>query len=214
MKRINLLPPEQRVKASRERGLLWAILLLVVVVAALGIVYMLQSNQVNAKQAELDAVTAQVAAEQAKAAALRPYEAIQAQRTAMATTAKGIYDARVSWSTILQEISLVIPNEVRLQTFNAVVPATMLPGAAVPAGPVPPSAADITFSGMTYTHGWVADFMTHLGLIPQLTNIQLASSSGSPATSTTPATVTFTVTASLRPYLTPPPATQSQGAAQ
>ena len=29
MKRINLLPQEERVKASRERGLIWAILILV-----------------------------------------------------------------------------------------------------------------------------------------------------------------------------------------
>ena len=60
-----------------------------------------------------------------------------------------------------------------------------------------------------------------LGLIPQLSNVQLASSTGAAATDTTGATgttgtptVTFTVTASLRPYLTPPPATVIQGAAQ
>ena len=46
MKRIDLLPPEQRVKASRERGLLWAILILVAVVVALGMVYMWQKGQV------------------------------------------------------------------------------------------------------------------------------------------------------------------------
>ena len=36
MKRINLLPPEARVKASRERGLIYAVLLLVAVVVVLG----------------------------------------------------------------------------------------------------------------------------------------------------------------------------------
>ena len=55
--------------------------------------------------------------------------------------------------------------------------------------------------------------MTRLGLIPQLTNVQLSSSSGAAVTGTTQSTVTFTVSASLRPYLTPPPATQL-GAAQ
>ena len=71
MKRINLLPPEQRVKASRERGLLWAILILVAVVVALGLVYVWQNGQVGDKQAELDQLTAEIAAEQQKAAALR-----------------------------------------------------------------------------------------------------------------------------------------------
>jgi Tfp pilus assembly protein PilN len=213
MKRINLLPPEQRVKASRERGLLWAILILVAIVVALGLVYVWQNRQVTDKQAELDQLTAQVAVEQQKAAALRPYADIQTMRTAMTATARGIYDSRVPWSTILQEISLVIPENVRLQSLTGTVPATMLPGSAVPAAPGAVGTADITFAGTTYTHKDVAEFMTRLGLIPQLANIQLASSAAATGTEGT-ATVTFTITASLRPYLTPPPATAIQGAAQ
>jgi Tfp pilus assembly protein PilN len=213
MKRINLLPPEQRVRASRERGLLWAILILVAVVVVLGLVYVWQNNQVNAKQAQLDDLTAQTAAVQQQALALQPYAEIQATRTAMADAAQGIYDSRVSWSTILQEISLVIPENVRLQTLSAVVPATMLPGTAVPAGTVAAATPDVTFSGTTYTHKDVAEFMTRLGLIPQLTNVQLSTSSGAAGTTTTQSTVAFTVTASLRPFLTAPPATQL-GAAQ
>jgi len=219
MKRIDLLPPEQRVKASRERGLLWAILILVAIVVALGMVYMWEKGHVNDKQVELDGLTAEVAAEQAKAAALTPYAAIQTTRTAMTATAQAIYYSRVPWSTILQEISLVIPDNVRLQTLTGTVPATMLPGTAVPAAPGAPATTDITFSGTTYTHKDVAEFMTRLGLIPQLSNIQLGSSAGAAASATTgttgtTATVTFTVTASLRPYLTPPPATAISGAAQ
>jgi Tfp pilus assembly protein PilN len=220
MKRINLLPPEQRAKASRERGLLWAILILVAVVVALGLVYVWQNGQVNDKQAELDGLTAETAAVQQQAAALAPYAAIQTTRTNMTQTAKGIYASRVPWSTILQEVSLVIPENVRLQSLSGTVPATMLPGPAVP--PAADTAAavtpDITFTGTTYTHKDVAEFMTRLGLIPQLSNIQLASSTGAAATSTTGTTatptVTFTVTATLRPYLTPPPATVVQGAGQ
>ena len=215
MKRINLLPPEQRVKASRERGLLWAILLLVVVVVVLGLVYMWQNKQVADMQTELDDLTAQTTAVQQQIAALKPYAEIQATRTSMTATAKGIYDARVSWSTVLQEISLVIPDNVRLTSFTGAVPATMLPGTAVavPAGP-PAATADVTVAGVTYTHQDVADFMTRLGLIPQLTNVQLSSSTGALGADGSLATVTFTVTASLRPFMTLPPATQLQGAAQ
>jgi len=220
MKRIDLLPPEQRVKASRERGLLWAILILVAVVVALGLVYVWQNGQVNDKQAELDQLTAQTAAVQQQALALAPYAAIQTTRTDMTQTAQGIYDARVPWATILQAISLVIPENVRLQTLTGTVPAAMLPGPATAPvdGTVAAVTPDITFTGTTYTHKDVAEFMTRLGLIPQLSNVQLASSTGaaavdaSGATGTT--TVTFTVTATLRPYLMPPPATVIQGAAQ
>lgn len=221
MKRIDLLPPEQRVKASRERGLLWAILILVAIVVALGLVYVWQNGQVTDKQVELDGLTTEMAAVQQQALALRPYAEIQTTRTAMTQAAKGIYDSRVPWSTILQEVSLVVPENVRLQSLSGTVPATMLPGPAVPPAPAA-ATADITFTGTSYTHKDVAEFMTRLGLIPQLSNVQLASSTGAAATSTatgatgasgTP-TVTFTVTASLRPYLTAPPATVIQGAAQ
>ncbi len=225
MKRINLLPPEQRVKASRERGLLWAVLILVAIVVVLGLVYVWQNGQVNDKQAELNGLTAETAAVQQQAVALAPYAAIQTTRTAMTQTAMGIYDSRVPWSTILQEVSLVIPENVRLQSLTGTVPATMLPGPAVAAAAGAAAAtADITFAGTTYTHKDVAEFMTRLGLIPQLSNIQLTSSTGVAATGTTGTTgtatttatptVTFTVTASLRPYLTPPPATVVQGAGQ
>jgi type IV pilus assembly protein PilN len=218
MKRIDLLPPEQRVKASRERGLLWAILILVAVVVVLGMVYMWQKSQVNDTQAELDGLTAQVADEQAKAAALAPYAAIQTTRTSMTQVAQGIYYSRVPWSTILQEISLVIPENVRLQSLSGTVPPGMLPGPAAPAAPGAAGSTDITFSGTTFTHKDVAEFMTRLGLIPQLSNIQLVSSAGTATTGTTgtteTATITFQVTASLRSYLTPPPATVIQGAAQ
>jgi Tfp pilus assembly protein PilN len=214
VKRINLLPPEQRVKASRERGLLWAILILVAVVVALGVVYLYENKQVSDKQAELDDLTAQTAAVQLQIDALQPYADLQTTRTSMTETAKGIYDARVSWSTILQEISLVIPENVRLQSLAGVVPPTMLPGTAVvvPQGTVP-ATPDLTFAGTTYTHQDVADFMTRLGLIPQLTGIQLNTSAGSgSAAGGSPTTVTFTVTASLRPFMTPPPPTQLAGA--
>jgi Tfp pilus assembly protein PilN len=218
MKRFNLLPPEQRVKASRERSLLYAVLGLVVLVGALGAVYYQQTGVVADKQAQLDNLAAEEAVVQQQLAALRPYAQINNLRTAMGETALGIYDARVSWSNIVEEVSLVIPENVRLQSMSCVVPAAMLPGAAPAAAGTEAASPDVTFVGVTYTHQDVAEFMTRLGLIPQLTNIQLASSTGSAptGTTTTTTTVTFTVTASLRAYMAPPPTTtlQTEGGGQ
>ena len=64
MKRIDLLPPEARVKASRERGLLYAILIIVAVVVALGLVYMQQNSTVSSKQTEVDGLNAETQVEQ------------------------------------------------------------------------------------------------------------------------------------------------------
>lgn len=215
MKRINLLPQEERVKASRERGLIWAILILVVVVVVLGLVYMKSNNEVGTKQDELTSVQAQTAQVQTQIAALSPYAALQAQRTAMTETAKGIYESSVPFSILLQELSLVIPENVRLQTLSVTVPASMLPG--VPAAPAAAGAADVTFTGQTEEDRDVAEFMTRLGLVPQLMNITLGSSvDSSSATSTSGGTTTttsikqFSVTAALRPYATQPPTTTLQ----
>ena len=215
MKRINLLPPEARVKASRERGLIYAVLLLVVVVVVLGGVYMWQKSVLTTKEDELAQIQAQQQVVAAQAAALAPYAQVQAQRAAMTSTGKGIYEARVPWSTILEEVSLVIPENVRLQSMTCLVPVAMQPGAAAAAGAAAPASTDVTFTGTTHTHEDVAEFMTRLGLIPQLKNIQLGSSTGTAAAASTTsgstqATVSFTVTASLRPYQTPPPTTALQ----
>ncbi|HEX5643170.1 MAG TPA: PilN domain-containing protein [Thermoleophilia bacterium] len=213
MKRINLLPQEERAKASRERGLIWAILILVAVVVVLGLVYVKLNSDANAKQDELAAIQAETAVVQAKIAELAPYAELQAQRTSMTETAKGIEESSVPFSTLLQELSLVIPENVRLQTLTATVPTTMLPGTALAeAAPGAATSTDVTFTGQTEKHRDVAEFMTRLGLIPQLMNITLTTSTDSSTASTTTTTTfkQFTVTAQLRPYTTQPPTTTLQ----
>jgi Tfp pilus assembly protein PilN len=220
MKRINLLPPEERAKASRERGLMYVIAGLVALVVVLGAVYLWQNSQVSDKESERDGLEADIAAVQTQAAALQKYQVLQTQRTEMTATAKSIDAARVPWSTVFEEISLVIPENVRLQSLTCAVPAEMLPGAAAaPAVAGTELAADITFTGQTYEHKDVAEFMTRLGLLPQLTNIQLSSSTTAAATTTTTGTATqelttFTVTASLRRYAVAPPSSTATGGAQ
>jgi Tfp pilus assembly protein PilN len=153
---------------------------------------------------------------QTQSAALQQFAVLQTKRTEMTATAASIDAARVPWSTIFEEISLVIPENVRLQSLTCAVPATMLPGpAAAPEAAGTELAADITFTGQTYEHKDVAEFMTALGLLPHLTNIQLSNSTKAASTGTTGTTTqsltTFTVTASLRRYQTAPPTTTAGG---
>ena len=219
MKRINLLPQEERAKASRERGLIWAILILVVVVLALGAVYFKYQRDVNAKQDELTTIQNETAVVQAKIAELSPYAVLQTHRTAMTQTAKAIEESSVPFSILLQELSLVIPENVRLQSLTATVPPAMLPGAAAaePGAAPAPAATDVVFTGQTEKHRDVAEFLTRLGLIPQLKDITLTSSTDTAATGTDGTTTAsfkaFTVTAALRPYTTAPPTTQLQAVA-
>ncbi len=132
-----------------------------------------------------------------------------------AETAQGIYKAGVPFSILLQELSLVIPDNVRLDSLQAAVPGGMLPGAAADEG-VAEGVADITLSGQTEDHRDVAEFMTRLGLMPQLTDIVLNSSDEQTAGATEGADgktyVQFTITARLRPYTNAPPTTQLEEA--
>lgn len=214
MKRINLLPKEAKARASRERGLAYALALLVVLVLGMGAVYVQQSAAVGDKEQQLADLQSQTAALQQQIAALQPYQELQTQRTQMTEAAAQIYETRVVWSDFLEQLSLVIPEEVSLTSLTCAVPPAMLPGGSAEESEGGGGATDITFVGQSWTHDDVAEFMTRLGLIPQIQNILLTSSAG-PAQQGADATAaqqpgTFTVTADLRPFLTAPPTTVLQ----
>jgi hypothetical protein len=86
----------------------------------------------------------------------------------------------------------------------------MLAGGALSSGASAGGGANITFSGRAFAHQDVADFMTRLGLMPQLINIQLVSAQKSAASGSSSGTaaqelVTFQITAQLRPFEIAPP---------
>ena len=128
MKRINLLPPGQRAKAARELGALYSLFGLLLLIVVLGVIYVWQNGRISDKQSQVTTLQSEVQQAQAQTTALQPYETLQSQRTSMADTAKQIYDSRVIWSSILQEISLVIPDSVQLTAISAAVPPNMLAG--------------------------------------------------------------------------------------
>jgi Tfp pilus assembly protein PilN len=212
MTRINLLPPEERSRAAREQGLLLAIVGLVVLVVALGAVYFMSFRQVATKQTQVNDVAAQVDAANVRLAALRPYKVMQVQRQAMTVTAAQILNARVIMSNVLEEVSLLIPSGVSLQSMTLTVPTYMVAGSNDSSAGAPSTtvSSDLRLSGdatgttLYAAHDQVATLMTQLGLMPQIMNLSLASSTAS-TNSTAAPDVAFTITASLRPFATTPP---------
>lgn len=230
MKRINLLPQEERAKASRERGLIYALLMLVGLVVVLGLVYVYQNSQVSDRQAEVDQLQAQASSLQAQAAELRPFQELQSQRTALQQTARSIYDARVYWSSFLEELSLVIPVSCRLESITCTVPPAMQPGAAPVAGDAQQTAEPVdvalvgqafSYAGTEQAHREVANLMTRLGLVPMLENIRLGNTAAEQQAVSGDTenldprlkVVLFTVNANLRPYTTPPPVSSASSEA-
>ena len=207
MKRINLLPSGERDKASRERGLAYALVGLVVLVVALGAVYLMFNRQVATKQDQVNDLQAQIQQVNAQVAELNWAQVLQSQRASMMTTATQIYNSRVDWSNILEELSLVIPDQVVLTNLTAQVPAAMLPSVGVGSSGANPSqstGADVTLVGRADSHVSVASFMTRLGLLPQLTNVQLVSSTENDSGGF----VDYQITANLRPFAQQPPVAQ------
>jgi Tfp pilus assembly protein PilN len=110
-------------------------------------------------------------------------------RVAAVSTAIG---GRVAWDRILREFSLVLPDDVWISSLSL----------------TPENGLSI--SGTTYSHESVARLLSRLALIPELSNIVLASSAAgggaTPATTTTggppaapaaPVTVSFSITAKV-----------------
>ena len=189
------------------------------VVVALGLVYVKYRSDVNAKQDELTTIQNETAVVQAKIAELSPYAVLQAQRTAM--TADGQGHLRVQ-RALLDPAAGAEPRHPRERP----------PAVAHGDGPAGHAAGrrrrrtrrgaaaattDVVFTGQTEKHRDVAEFLTRLGLIPQLKGITLTSStdtaSTGPTGTTTASYKAFTVTAALRPYTTAPPTTQLQAVA-
>lgn len=210
MTRINLLPPEERSRAAREQGLLLAIVGLIVLVVALGAVYFMSFRQAADKQNQINTVAGQVDVANRQLVALRPYQTLQVQRQAMVLTSQQVLNARVIVSNVLEEVGLLIPAGVSLQSMSVSVPPYMVAGSSdlSTAAASTTIGTDLTLIGdakgatLYAAHDQVATLLSQLGLMPQIMNLRLASAvAQSPAT----ADVTFTITASLRPFATTPP---------
>jgi Tfp pilus assembly protein PilN len=213
MTRINLLPPEERSRAAREQGLLLAIVGLILLVVVLGAVYFMSYRQVQTKQSQIDNVASQIDVANVQLAALRPYQTMQVQRQAMATTAAQILNSRVIVSNVLEEIGLLIPQHVSIMQLTLTVPPYMVAGstdtaAAAAATTTFGATADLTITGdsngssLYASHDQVATMLTQLGLMPQLMNIKLTSALG---VAGFPNDITYVITANLRPFATTPP---------
>jgi Tfp pilus assembly protein PilN len=113
---------------------------------------------------------------------------LDAVSTALAT--------RIAWDRILREFSLVLPNDVTLKSLALTTPS---PAAAAATGATA-VAQNLTIAGTTYSHDAVARLLSRLMLIPDLTNVALASSTaGADA-----GAVEFNITAGVKGAPAPP----------
>jgi Tfp pilus assembly protein PilN len=178
MRAVNLLPKDEG-RTRRQPGAvsLTAVLGAVLLTAVLCGWFLMASAGVSDKQAQLDSANSELAAIPPPATPDTSQSTLVAEKDARVTVLGTALANRIAWDRILREVSLVLPNDVWLETMNTNGPDP----AAAPAAPPPgqPAAAPgggFAITGYTYSHDGVARLLARLAVIPHLENVRLGSS--------------------------------------
>ncbi len=176
MRRVNLLPPEERRRpAERLRGVVAATLLIVGAVAIIAMVgvYFLFLTRLNGVEDEIAELDGQIAQQNQRLAELAPYRDLQARLEAKKPVADGIFRTRFPWDEFLQGLAFVIPETTALDTFTA--EAAPIDIDAPVEEPLEPPGA-ITFTGVALPrYQNVADFVVQMNNLRFLANAELNS---------------------------------------
>jgi Tfp pilus assembly protein PilN len=119
MIRINLLPAEILEQRKFEKQIVYVIIGGVILFVVLGLVYAFASMQLSGRNAELQQnleIAAQLRSQAEAFAIFEEKEAALAARIAVADTALA---SRIDWGRIANEVSLVLPADVWLDTMTA-----------------------------------------------------------------------------------------------
>ena len=197
MRRVNLLPPEERRRRVEGlRGGTFGILLIVgsfalIAMVAVYLFFLLRLNGVEDEIAELDR---QIAEQNERLADLSPYQDLQARLDAKKPVADGIFRSRFAWDEFLQGLAFIIPTTTTLDTF--VADAAPVNIQAPVEEPLEPPGA-ITFAGIALPrYQNVADFVVQMNNLRFLANSQLDSAELDRVTFTQPA-ITFEANSEL-----------------
>ena len=174
MRRVNLLPPEDR--RSRTEGLpgglvglfLVAAAALLIALAVVYLVFLLRLNGLEEEVAELDG---QISQQNARLQELAPFRDLQARLEEKKPVADGIFRTRFPWDEFLQGLAFVVPETTALDTLVAEAATTDIEAPAEQ--PLDPPGA-VTFTGVALPgYQNVADFVVRMDNLEYLANSQL-----------------------------------------
>jgi type IV pilus assembly protein PilN len=173
MRRINLLPPEERRRAPAGlRGVVPATLLIVGALAIIAMVgfYLFFLVRLNAVEDEIAELDQQIAEQNQRLAELAPYRDLQARLDAKKPVADGIFRSRFAWDEFLQGLAFIIPEATALDTFTA-QSAPIDIQAPVEEPLDPPGAVSFTgYARPRYQN--VADFVVQMNNLQDLSNTE------------------------------------------
>src|SRR5215210_1050803 len=195
MRAVNLLPRDDSRRQRRQPGavLLTGVLGSVLVTAVLAGVFLTTSSTVSDRQADLDGLRAELAAIPPPPPSPADTSGLETEKSARVALLGKALGSRIAWDRVLREISLVLPEDIWLESLAANAPdPNFVP---TPGATEPPKGA-FTITGYSYSHDGVARLLARLSVLPQLERPTL----GSSALDKTQGgkVVKFTITASLR----------------
>jgi Tfp pilus assembly protein PilN len=172
---VNLLPGDENAGGRKAPPLpiLAACVGTVLVVALTAVMFLSASSNVAAKRRALAAVQAQLAAIPAPPTPPPGVAQLPQQHQTRLSALSTALGQRVAWDRLMREVSQVVPSDVWLVNLNALAPSLAPASAAATA-----ATQGFTVLGCTYSQDSVARFLARLLVVPDLTGMTLAKSSG------------------------------------
>jgi Tfp pilus assembly protein PilN len=178
MRAVNLLPKEETQRRRKQTS--WPTVIglagAAVVAAALGAALLQANGTVADREDQLASASAELAAMPAPES--RPADnsaALAAERVQRAAALSSAFSYHVSWDRVLRRFALVLPDDVWLSSLTATAPKA--PGDAAAQPSVGSAPSGFTISGYTYSQEGVARLLSRLTVLPDLSNVQLQTSS-------------------------------------
>ena len=183
MRAFNLLPGEEAAERTTRVGLAQVLVALLglLVVAGLGTGYLFMSGSVADKQAQVDDLRIQLAdldvPSEAPAEEGEGDVPLASDAEARTAALAGALAGRVAWDRVLREVTLVVPEDVWFTTVTTASPDAAAADGTAPAETPAEGAGDsLTIAGTARSQEAVARLLARLGVIPELTDVQLQSS--------------------------------------
>ena len=178
MRAVNLLPRDQGQRQIKKESLpvLVGACSGLLVAAVLGALFLMGSGKVAAQQRTLDDLNRRYQAlPPAPAGPTAAQQALAGEQSARVSALSTALSSRTAWDRVFREFSLVLPDDVWLTTLTAKSPISPLTNAST-TGAAP---SQFMIQGRTYSHDGVARLLSRLQVVPDLTNVQLISSTRS-----------------------------------
>jgi len=171
MTQVNLLPSELRAREARRRLTSVVVIVGVLVLGLVGLFYFFQVMNLSRSRDDLAAQEGVNQQLQAQVNDLQRFQELQNQLEAKQGLVDSVFVGEVSWSTVLVDISRVIPSEAYLTSLtgsSAAATATPTTGGATLIG-------NITFTGVVRETDPLATWLTRLDQVDGWVNAWMTS---------------------------------------